>query len=269
MSTSQITIPGTTAPVVVTVEDTGQGQPFLLLHGGAGPRSVRGFADLLTSSGHRRAVVPTHPGFEGSDRPGWLNSIEGLARIYCRMLEELDLYHVVVLGNSIGGWLAAEIAVANPSRVDRAVIVDGTGIDVPEHPATDVSGMSLAEISALSYHNPEAFRVDPTKLPPEAQAVLAGNRATMAVYAGPTMSDPSLRARLAGVAVPTLVVWGDSDGIVGAEYGRAFAEAIPGARFEVLINTGHLPQLESPEKLLALLVEFVGAPSSGTTGQGV
>jgi pimeloyl-ACP methyl ester carboxylesterase len=269
MSTTQITIPDSTTPVALTLEDEGEGQPFLLLHGGAGPRSVRGFAHLLVGSGGRRAIVPTHPGFEGSDRPESLDSVAGLARTYSRLLDELDLDDVTVLGNSIGGWIAAEIAIANSSRVTHLVIVDGTGIEVPEAPPADVSGLSLPEIAALSYHNPEPFRIDPSALPPEAQAVLAGNRASLAVYAGPTMSDPGLRARLAGVDVPTLVVWGDSDGIAGVDYGRAFADAIPGARFEVLSDTGHLPQMESPENLLALLEDFVGArptsPSAGNT----
>jgi pimeloyl-ACP methyl ester carboxylesterase len=68
-------------------------------------------------------------------------------------------------------------------------------------------------------------------------------------------------ARLAEVRVPTLVAWGDSDGIAGPEYGRAVADAIPGARFELLADTGHLPQLESPDKLLSVLQDFAGANS--------
>jgi pimeloyl-ACP methyl ester carboxylesterase len=262
MTTSQITIHETSGPVVVTIEDSGNGQPFVVLHGGAGPRSVRAFADLLVDSGYGRAIVPTHPGFEGTPRPEPLNSVAALAGTYCHLLGELDLDEVTVIGNSIGGWVAAEMALADSSRISRLVIADGTGIEVPEHPPTDVSSLSLPEIAQLSYHNPDPFRVDPSALPPEAQAVLAGNRAALALYAGPTMSDPGLRARLAEVVVPTLVVWGDSDGIAGAEYGRAFADAIPGARFELLSDTGHLPQLESPDKLLALVANL----SSGSRG---
>jgi len=75
------------------------------------------------------------------------------------------------------------------------------------------------------------------------------------------MSDRSLATRLHGVTRPVLVVWGDSDRIVDPTYGRAFASAIPGARFEVLADTGHLPQLESPDQLLNAIRTFVAGDS--------
>jgi pimeloyl-ACP methyl ester carboxylesterase len=97
------------------------------------------------------------------------------------------------------------------------------------------------------------FRVDPATMTPEAQAVAAGNRAALAAYAGESMSDPTLAARLSGLTVPTLVLWGSSDHIVDADYGRAYAEAIPGAHFELLTETGHSPQLETPAQVLKAL----------------
>lgn len=64
------------------------------------------------------------------------------------------------------------------------------------------------------------------------------------------MSDPTLIGRLAAVGVPALVLWGDSDRIVTPEYGRAWADAIPKARFELLTGTGHMPQIETPDQVL-------------------
>jgi pimeloyl-ACP methyl ester carboxylesterase len=244
--------------VPISFDDTGQGQPFLLLHGGAGPRSVRGFAALLVASG-RRAIVPTHPGFDGTVRPEALRTIAGLATAYCRLLEAAGLEDVTVVGNSIGGWIAAEMALAGSSRIGRVVIADGVGVEVPEHPPTDVSGLNLPQIVQLSYHNPEPFRIDPAALPAEAQAVLAGNRAALALYAGGGSGvDPSLGPRLAAVSIPALVIWGDSDRIVVPDYGRPWAAAIPGARFELMADTGHLPQLESPDAFLRVLLGWVG-----------
>src|SRR5579862_7640785 len=101
-TTTRITIADTNVPAEVTVEDAGEGRPFLLLHGGAGPRSVRGFAELLVGGGYGRAIVPVHPGFEGTDRPERLDSVRALAGLYCQLLADLDLHDVTVLGNSIG-----------------------------------------------------------------------------------------------------------------------------------------------------------------------
>jgi len=86
---------------------------------------------------------------------------------------------------------------------------------------------------------------------------MAGNRATLTVYAGTSMNDPGLAGRLRAVTRPTLVVWGDADRIANPDYGRAFAAAIPGARFQLLEKTGHLPQIETPGQLLEAIRQFV------------
>jgi pimeloyl-ACP methyl ester carboxylesterase len=92
-----------TGPVEVTVAEYGSGQPFLLLHGGAGPASVAGFAELLAATHDVRVLVPTHPGFGGTPRPEALHSVPGLAALYQTLLDQLDLAGVTVIGNSIGG----------------------------------------------------------------------------------------------------------------------------------------------------------------------
>jgi pimeloyl-ACP methyl ester carboxylesterase len=249
---------GQFGPVEVSVTDQGEGRPFLLLHGGAGPQSVTGFADRFAAERDVRVLVPTHPGFAGTPRPEKLDTIRGLAEVYVALLDELDLNDVTVVGNSIGGWIAAELALLGSPRVSRLMIVDGVGIEVPGHPVVDFFGLTFPQIATLSYHDPERFRIDPSALPPAAQAEMAANRATLAVYAGP-MVDRGLRARLAAITVPTLVVWGDSDGIAGPDYGRAYAAAIPTARFHLLAETGHLPQLESPDRFADTLQDFAGA----------
>ena len=261
MTARNYTVTIKTGPVGVdvSVSDRGDGQTFLLLHGGAGPQSVLGFADLLAGERPARVLVPTHPGFGGTPRPESLHTVRGIAAVYVALLEELDLREVTVIGNSIGGWIAAEMALLGSDRISRTIIVDGVAIEVPGHPVADFFNLTFPQIAQLSYHDPERFRIDPDALPPAAKAEIAGNRTALAVYAGEQLVDPGLGDRLADISLPTLVLWGDSDGIATPDYGRALAAAIPGARFQVLPDTGHLPQLESPGLLLEVVWEFAGA----------
>ena len=236
-------------PVQVTVTERGAGAPILLLHGGAGPLSVDGFADLLASTRPVRVLTPTHPGFNGAPRPFALDGIGKLAQLYAGLLDELDLADVTVVGNSIGGWIAAELALLASPRVARVVLVDAVGIEVPGHPVVDFFALAMDEVAQHSYYEPDRFRLDVDAMPPAARAIMADNRATLVVYGGRTMTDPTLRARLADVKPPMLVVWGEADRIADPGYGRAYADAIPGAEFTLLRRTGHVPQLETPELL--------------------
>jgi pimeloyl-ACP methyl ester carboxylesterase len=238
--------------VDLLVEERGEGRPFLLLHGGAGPASMARFAGLLAARGIR-AITPTHPGFGRTKRPEALNSVKGLAQVYAALLDQLGVRDVTVIGNSVGGWIAAELALLASPRVSRVVLVGATGIQVPGHPIPDTSKLTLDQIMSLSYHDPKPFRVDLTALTDDQRAIAAANRIALGVYA-PQMVDATLAGRLARVAVPVLVISGDSDRIVDPEYGRAYATAIPGAKFVLLAKTGHLPQIETPEVLLSTIL---------------
>jgi pimeloyl-ACP methyl ester carboxylesterase len=247
----------------VTVDDQGQGRPFLLLHGGGGPQTVAPFAGLLAAQRPARVITPVHPGFGGTARPDWLTDVAALAQAYVRLLDELGLTDVTVVGNSIGGWITAELALLDSERVGSVVLVNAAGIKVPGHPVADPFSLTPAELSRLAFHDPAKFAVDPATLPDAARAVMAANRAALQVYSGPyVMEDPTLRERLVKVTQPALVAWGESDEVVDAEYGRAYAAAIPEARFELLPATGHMPQLETPGQLLAVLWDFADSPAT-------
>jgi pimeloyl-ACP methyl ester carboxylesterase len=237
--------------------DHGAGRPVLLLHGGGGPQTVAPWGERLAATRPARVITPTHPGFAGTERPDSLVSIRGLAQAYVGLLDELDLEAVTVVGNSIGGWVAAEMAALGPARVSGYVLVDAVGIEVPDHPVADFFGLTPAEVAERAYHDPATYGVDPSALPPQVQQAMAGNRAALEVYAGSAMSDPTLLGRLATVSTPTLVVWGEADRISDPELGRAYAAAIPGARLHVIEDSGHLPQIETPEQLVEVVWPFV------------
>jgi pimeloyl-ACP methyl ester carboxylesterase len=249
-TTKTINVAGV-GPVELTVEERGDGRPFLVLHGGAGPQSVAGFAQLLAEKGDCLVITPTHPGFGGTSRPDELNSVARLAALYVSLLDDLGLEGVTVIGNSVGGWIAAEMALLEAPRVSRVVLLDAVGIEVEGHPVADVAGLSVPEIQALSFHDPAPFRVDLATIPDAQKAIMAANGDALAIYAGSAaMADPSLLGRLGGIAIPTLVLWGESDRIVEPAYGQAYAMAIPRSRFEVLPATGHMPQMETPDLVL-------------------
>jgi pimeloyl-ACP methyl ester carboxylesterase len=236
-------------PVDLTVDEQGEGRPVLLLHGGGGPATVAGFAAQLAGSRPARVITPIHPGFGGTARPEALDTVAGLADLYVTLLDQLGLDDVTVVGNSIGGWIAAEMALLASPRISEIILVNGVGIVVPGHPVADFFALTMDQVTKLSFHDPDRFRIDPATLPPAAQAATAGNRATLAVYSGPTMNDATLAGRLAAVRTPVRVLWGDSDQIVDPDYGRAFAAAMS-APFQLLTDTGHMPQLETPDQLL-------------------
>jgi pimeloyl-ACP methyl ester carboxylesterase len=248
--------------VPLTLDDQGTGRPILLLHGGGGLRTVIDFARLMADDTGFRVLTPTHPGFEGTDRPDKLETVRGLAVLYAGLLETLDLRDVIVVGNSIGGWIAAEMAVLDLSRVTSFVLVDAVGIEVEGHPVVDIFSLPLTEIADYSYYEPDKFRIDPAVLPLPLQKAMAANRVALQTYAGREMTDSTLSGRLAGVRSPTLVVWGESDRIADPEFGKAFASAIPDARFELLSRTGHMPQLETPEELMSVIRSFATKPGS-------
>jgi pimeloyl-ACP methyl ester carboxylesterase len=235
----------------VTLDDHDRTRPFLVLHGGGGVATVRGFATLLAERTHARVLVPTHPGFGGTARPAGLATTRDLAAAYVALLDELGLADVTVIGNSFGGWVAAEMALLGSPRLSGAVIVDGIGIEVEGHPMTSVRGLAPAELAKLSWHDPAK-----APRPPAGGNGPSPDLAALASYAGPTMSDPSLLERLHGLDLPVHVIWGESDGIVSPEYGKAYAAAIPMSVLTVLPGSGHLPQLETPEELLGAITDL-------------
>jgi pimeloyl-ACP methyl ester carboxylesterase/mannose-6-phosphate isomerase-like protein (cupin superfamily) len=242
-------------PVPVTVTERGAGHPFLLLHGGAGPQSVAAFAEMLAKSG-ARVLVPVHPGFGGTPRPEYLHTMRGLALTYLRLLDDLDLTGVTVIGNSIGGWIAAEMAIQASPRIAGVVLADAGGLQLDDYPGADFFSLTPDQVTDLAYYRPDKFRIDVATLPDQQKAAMAGNRAALQDYTEAGLTDPGLLGRLGEVRVPTLVVWGEADRIYPPQHGEAFAKAIPGARLVTVPEAGHLPQLEAPEALLAIVLDF-------------
>jgi len=237
-----------------TAGDTG----VLLLHGGAGPLSMAGLAGAMSE--HAYVITPTHPGFASQARPDWFDSVADLASAYLDLLDVLDLRRVLVIGNSVGGWIAPEMALRdNHSRIGGLVLLNAVGVE-PAHPGqiADAVTSGPAEFAKLAWHSP-ALRPDPTAMSAEQLAAMAANQQTLAVYAGdPYMHDPKLGRRLHRVTVPVLVAWGEQDGVVPEVYGRAYADLFPDARFQLVPEAAHFPQIEQLDLTLEAIAKFTG-----------
>jgi pimeloyl-ACP methyl ester carboxylesterase len=238
--------------------ELGSGAPILVLHGAGGLAPDAPFLSGLAA--HGRVIAPTHPGFGHAVLPDWIDSVDDLAYIYLDFLAALDLHGVTVIGFSMGGWLAAEIAVKSTARIARMILVDAVGIKISDRLTRDIVDIFATdprEVQRLAFHDPSKAP-DIAALPDEALEVIARNREASALYLWePYAHNPKLTRRLHRIDVPVLVLWGESDGIVTPAYGRAYAERIPGARFELIPNAGHAPQIEAPAAFVNQVARFL------------
>ncbi|MER5347655.1 alpha/beta hydrolase [Streptomyces mirabilis] len=256
-TTRTVDLPGGLSVTIQEFGENTEGTGVLMLHGGAGPRSMSGFAAGMSQ--HAYVVVPTHPGFDGSPRPESTDTVADLATAYLDLLDALDLRGVMVAGNSVGGWIAAEMALRdNAARISCLTLLASTGI-APEPPLqlANPADLGPAKTGELAFHNP-LLRPDPAALGPEQLAVMAANQRTLAVYAGdPFCCDPKLRGRLHRVTVPVLVIAGEQDGIAPLEYEQALADSFPRATFRPISEAGHFPHIEQPAVVFGAIGNFV------------
>lgn len=258
-STHVIELPGDLAVTVTEYEgpQASSGDVVLVLHGGAGARSVAGFAAAMSE--HARVIVPVHPGFDGTPRPAALTEIADLASAYLDLIDALGLTDVMVFGSSVGGWIAAEMAVRdNHGKIRSVVLADAAGIKAdPGQEVTDVSTLTPAELGKRAFHDPR-FRPDPASFTDEQRAAAIANQRTLAVYSGgPAMHDPKLRGRLHRVEVPVLVLWGEQDKVIPLEYGRTYARSFPRGHFVPVPQAAHFPFIENPDATFAAIRDFV------------
>jgi pimeloyl-ACP methyl ester carboxylesterase len=237
----------------------GAGRPVLLLHGMQNVDPRARFLDLLS----RRAeiIVPSHPGFGHSPRPADFDTVYDLVHLYLDLLEALPYERVALVGLSFGGWLAAEIAVQCCHRIDRLVLVDAFGIKLSDRETPDILDVfntSPQEVQRRSWHDPGKWAPDFNTMSDDELVVRAQNWEALCLYGWhPYMYNPQLKRWLHRIMVPTLVLWGASDEIVQPSYGRAYSALIPGARFELIAEAGHHPEIEQPEAFADRVAAFL------------
>ena len=244
--------------IAVDVLERGQGRPLLFLHPGIGLDPAAPVFDRLAAK--CRLIAPTHPGFGGSEQPKGFDTVDDLAYFYLDLLDELDLHDVTLAGVSLGGWIAAEIAVKSTARISRLVLANAVGIKVSGRETRDIAdifAITEQEFNELAYSDPSIAARDYKAMPDDAVRAVARNREATARYAwSPYMHDPKLKGRLHRIRIPTLFLWGTADRILSEQYGRAYCAAIPGARFETIANAGHFPHIEQPDEFARRVLAF-------------
>jgi pimeloyl-ACP methyl ester carboxylesterase len=185
--------------------------------------------------------------------------MEDLVYLYLDLLDALDLRDVILLGFCMGGWVAVEIAVRNTHRIAKLILVDAVGIKPGNRDTRDIAdifGMPDADVAALLFHD-ASKRPSYTAMSDEEMTVIAADRMAYALYTwNPYMHNPKLRYRLHRIDVPTLLIWGASDGLVSVAYAEAYRALIPGAKLVVIPAAGHLPQVEQPGVFLDHVLSF-------------
>src|SRR5258708_22409324 len=193
MSTPSTDTVALSSGLEITITESGAGRPVLILHGGGGPFTVAGMAGHLAETMH--TIVPTHPGWNGTGRPGWFTGIDDLALAYLQYLEDRDLRNVLVIGSSMGGWIGSEMAVRDGAgRITGLILIDAVGIKVEAHPIPDFFALDARGAAKYPWHGPDRFYTDPATVPAERAARTQANMATMPVIAG-DMYDPKRMRR--------------------------------------------------------------------------
>jgi pimeloyl-ACP methyl ester carboxylesterase len=250
--------------VTLQVFRGGQGPTLLVLHDCEVMTEWQPYHAMLARQ--FTVLAPSHPGFGASERTGSIDSIDDLAYLYLDFIAALGPQTVDVLGLGMGGWIAAEMAVRCSHHLRRLVMADPVGIKVSGRTEVDIIEtfiLNREQLLEVGWHDPtegaERMKLPGTPgLADEDLLTLIRNREAAARLTWkPFMHNPALRRWLHRIAVPTLVLWGESDRIVRPDYGRAFQQVIPGAQFQLIPAAGHYPYLERPDDFVAAVTAFL------------
>lgn len=247
----------------IEIVEQGQGDPILLLHGPYALPTEGEFVDRLAQSG--RVVAPVHPGFGRLPLPDWLDTIDDLAYLYLDLIERRGLRNVTLVGLSIGGWIAAEIAVKCAHHLSRLVLVGSVGIKVGDREARDfpdIYALHPDKVREMIWHDlvraPNPFAFSDDELANWAQR----QETTALLVWEPYMHNPRLKRRLKRIQIPALYLRGAQDGFISQDYASAFAALLLDGRLDLVEGAAHVPELEQPRRLADKIAAFIRATAA-------
>jgi pimeloyl-ACP methyl ester carboxylesterase len=206
-------------------------------------------------------IIPSPPGFGRSNRPEWVDNMDDISYLYLDMMRRLDMRDTTVLGFSLGGWIALELASKNCSLLKKTVLVSPYGVKhsgPTERDIADIWLLSIPEVARRKWRDPEKGKRDFPSMPEEYLRIVARNNESFARFCwSPYMHNPKLKKRLHNIHVPVHFIWGEHDGIVDIDYGKEYAAAISGATFASVPDAGHLPHIEQPQAFMKELAKYL------------
>jgi pimeloyl-ACP methyl ester carboxylesterase len=244
--------------------DNGERPPLLYLHGTAPSGRWLPVHEQLTE--RFSVYAPDLPGFGGTEAPEWVEGMDDLLLHLRELLDALGLARPHVVGYSLGGWLAAELAVFYPERVGGLVLAAAPGLHVAEATVADLFALGGERLARTLFHNPADASLFFSSSPTVEERVRQYRELTMlARLAWNPSFDPKLRRRLRRVASPTLLLWGAEDRLVPPAHGEAYRAALPDARLTLLPECGHMAPLERPDAFAAAIIAFLEERCGGSS----
>jgi pimeloyl-ACP methyl ester carboxylesterase len=235
----------------------GNGPVLVLLHGANGSMSLLPIVEELAEK--FQIILPDHPGFGDTKQADWISSISDLAYFYLDIIETMDLDDIHLLGHSMGGWIAAEMAICNSHNIKSLTLVSSAGIAVEGTPMGDLFSWSPKEAASQVFAQKEfvdqMLAHEPSK---DELAVMQKNRQmAMLLCQKAQFQNPDLKKWLHRLRKPTLILWGDSDGIFPEPFAHAYHDLVPNSDLEIYKDCGHVPMVEARKEFLERLIDFM------------
>lgn len=245
----------------IKLRTAGRGAPLLFLHGVDGLGKAESF--LVDLAKHFTVYAPAHPGFETSTGLDHIDDMLDFVVYYNDLLDALHLESVHVVGHSMGGMIGAELAALSPHRIDRLVLTNALGLWLEEHPVADFFAMTPDQLALALWHDPTSDIARAMGAVPqdetaqlEAYLVRMQHLAAAGKFLWP-IPDKGLKKRLHRIQASTLILWGQSDGLVPVVYAQEFHQRIAGSRVIIMPRCGHMPMYEEPVGFVSTIADFL------------
>ncbi|MER3427547.1 MAG: 2-hydroxy-6-oxo-2-4-heptadienoate hydrolase [Pyrinomonas sp.] len=247
--------------------DVGNGPVIILLHGLGG--DANGWSATLPALASKyRVIALDQIGFGQSDKPFLQYRVATYVDFLDGFMRALKIERAALVGNSLGGWIAAAYALAHPQKVTKLVLVDAAGFAIPAEvnvrsllfPATREG---VRQLAGLIFYNRELFTSDAAVDLLFAQRIVNNDGyAIEKLTESIARNEDVLDGKLGAIKQPTLIVWGREDKLTPLLFAERFKREIPQAQLVIIERCGHVPQIEKPVEFNAALMKFLGEPAA-------